>query len=147
MHFKLGSCFITRHFCQTSEGYWVTPYNRQKYLFSWTSYIHDTHKSSVLPQHTENTENTKSKNMHSKVITLALQQSALHTYFCLLKHHCAMCFSAQQREVAGIHSYKNRDSLAFTYKVLTVQSVSENDRWQWERFIIALSSEPVGCYH
>lgn len=56
MHFKLGSCFITRHFCQTSEGYWVTPYNRQKYLFSWTSYIHDTHKSSVLPQHTENTK-------------------------------------------------------------------------------------------
>lgn len=65
-----------------------------------------------------------------KVITLALQQSALHTYFCLLKHHCALCFSAQRREVAGTHNYKNRDSLAFTYKVLTVQSVSENDRWQ-----------------
>lgn len=147
VHFKLSSCFITeyfkKHFCPTSEGYWVTPYNHQKSLFSLISYVQNTHKYSLLPQHTLNT-NPKTC---IQVITLALQQSAQQTYFCLLKHHCVQCFSAQQRGVAGIHNYKNRDSLAFTYKVLTVQSISENDRWQWERFIIALSSEPVGCYH
>lgn len=63
------------------------------------------------------------KNTCIQVITLALQQSALQTYFFLLKHRCVMGFSAQHR--GRVHSYRNHDSLAFTYKVLTVQSMSE----------------------
>lgn len=84
----------------------------------------------MLPKHTENTENTKSKNMHSGD---HFGIAAVSTTDVLLLSETVLCnasLATAETGNAGTHNDKSRDSLASTYKVLTAQSVSENDRWQ-----------------
>lgn len=100
----------------------------------------------VLLQHTETKGTSKIPQTCVGLISWALQQSA-QIYFS--SFDAPLCKVSQRRSngFVGTHIYKNRDSLAFTSNVLTAQVVSENGRWQWQRFIAALPSEPVRCYH
>lgn len=71
--------------------------------------------------------------------------SSQHRYISLLSMHRFAKFSQRRSNgFVGIHIYKNRDSLAFTCNVLTAQVVSENGRWQWQRFIAVLPVSQSG---
>lgn len=114
----------------------MTPYNLQKMLILINiTHKEGTHISSATATH------AKQKDMHSGD---HFGIAAVSTTCVLVVH----CVSGTSRDGwRGFTTARIVTHFAFTYQALTVQSVSEDDRWQWERLFIALSSEPVRCYH